>query len=621
MEGYRSVKETASSWNISERRVTELCRNGRIEGAVKNGRKWLIPIYSVKPTAESYVCDGYIDYQAGPYPMVQGGELFTAAVDRKYFVDKTLLIRDVLRDPSVVLLFTRPRRFGKSLNLDMLKVFLEKTDSDDSIYFRGRKIWKEEGIVHEHMGRYPVIYMTFKEMFETEKEGMFDRISRSVGIEYSRHIELENSDILSDMDKLFYRKAVGGELNQQELRSSLFMLSRMLHIHHGEKVVIMLDEYDVPIAQGNSAGFLEEMISFMRGFLGQALKTNPHLMKGILTGIMRVSKESIFSGLNNVVTYSILDDKYSEYFGFTEEEIVEAARYYGCEDKLAEIEKWYNGYIIGSRRIYNPWSVARYFNNSFTPGAYWENESENAILREMLGRTGKDAEDALLRLLDGESIPTLINTSVVYPVLGNDLESIYSMLVVSGYLRAEKAGVSLVGLPYWNVSIPNLEISSIWNREIMSLLGDIWSSSTLSRLQLAVMQGNVESIESSLSDFLKSSVSFYDTAKENFYHGFILGLTVLFRGYHIRSNRESGNGRFDVMLIPENKYDWPGIIIEIKALPDASHDDLTNVAQKAICQIHEKEYASELKALNLKKILCYGVAFSSKDVALASSRG
>ena len=230
----------------------------------------------------------------------------------QYTVDKTLFIRDVMRDPSVAILFLRPRGFGKASNLDMLRTFLEKSEHDNSIYFRNRKIWNEAGTVGEHFGKYPVIYMSFKRLCESDAEGMYAQLAEVVAAEYKKHVELGYSDLLSDRDRLLYGKTAEGRLNQQELCSSLFMLSRMLHIHHGKKVVILLDEYDVPVVLGNSAGFLEEMISFMRGFLGQALKTNPYLEKGVLTGIFRIANESFSNGINNVVTYSILDDKYSQ---------------------------------------------------------------------------------------------------------------------------------------------------------------------------------------------------------------------------------------------------------------------------------------------------------------------
>ena len=278
----------------------------------------------------------------------------------QYTVDKTLFIRDVMRDPSVAILFLRPRGFCKTSNLDMLKAFLEKTDSDNSIYFRNRKICKEEVTVREHFGKYPVIYMSFKSLDGSDAEAIYAQLAEVVASEYRRHGELEDSAHLSEKERKLYLRTVQGKLGRIELESSLFMLSYMLKRHYEENVMILIDDYDLPVTY--ASGFLEDMLSFMRVFLGQALKTNPYLKKGILTGVSRIANDGFCNGINNVVTYSMLDDRYSEYFGFTEEEIVEAARYHGCEDRLAELEKWYNGYIVGSRRIYNPWSVARYFN-------------------------------------------------------------------------------------------------------------------------------------------------------------------------------------------------------------------------------------------------------------------
>ena len=528
-------------------------------------------------------------------------------------MDKTLLIRDILESPDKVFLFTRPRRFGKTLNMDMLRVFLEKSEEDNSVYFKNRNIWHIGTAIRKEQGKYPVIFLTFKGAIGNNWSSTLSAIADQIASEYKRHPELENSSELMEVDRQYYRKAIYKELAEDELRYALLNLCKMLYAHHHEKCFLIIDEYDAPIQASHMNGFYDEAISFIRLLFSNALKTNEALKKGILTGILRIAKESLFSGLNNIRVYSVLDRKFSQYFGFTHSELEEIAMYYGAFDKLAELESWYDGYDFGGNSMYNPWSVACYFNEDLTPGQYWVNTGENPLLREMLEKADADTGDKILALMKGESVRTFVDTSFVYSNLGNSFEQLCSLMVSTGYLRAENPVVVTNDTSrLCDVSIPDLEVAAVWKSEILSIL---FSShvSVVGNLKASIITGETEEIRKTLSAFLLSSVSFHDVVGENFYHGLLLGLVAVFDNYRVKSNRESGLGRFDIMLLPQEPG-YPGIIIEVKALKNADDVALHESAKGALEQIRDKRYDEELRNLGVDEILSYGVAFSGKKV-------
>ena len=367
-----STAEAAALWNLSPRRVAILCKEGRIPGAVLEGRRWLIPADAQKPsdhrlkTAESVKTP-----KSKLLPLPVGISDFKRASTQYYYVDKTLLIRDFLDELPIVSLFTRPRRFGKTLNMDMLRTFFEKTDEDTSIYFRNKKIWKCGQKYRNYQGKYPVIYITFKDTKLSNWADTLAGIRFLFTNEFQRHGELADSPKCTGSDKDYYRKIVSGTAGEAELMNALLVLSKMLDEHHGIAPIIIIDEYDTPIQQGHLLGFYDEAVSFMRNLFSGGFKDNPHLSYGFLTGILRVAKESIFSGLNNLKINSILDEQYSEYFGFTAQEVRQMAEDYHVPEKYAEICDWYDGYRFGASDIFNPWSVINYFGHACKPRAYW----------------------------------------------------------------------------------------------------------------------------------------------------------------------------------------------------------------------------------------------------------
>ena len=618
MNNIMTVKEAAKLWDISERRVMVLCKEGKIDGVTKKGRSWAIPANAEKPADARYKKSQPVRKTSSRLPLPIGISDYRLAVTEYYYIDKTMLIKDFIDERPMVSLFTRPRRFGKTLNMDMLRTFFEKTDEDTSIYFKDKKIWACGKKYQEYQGKYPVIFLGFKDVKKDSWEETYDAIAKIIRLEFKRHSELSDSDKISD--KLFYEKIVGFNANRNDYETSLFMLSQMLHEHHGKAPVIIIDEYDTPIQQGHVKGYYDEVIGFMRNLFSGGLKDNKHLSFGFMTGILRVAKESIFSGLNNLTINSILDNKYSEYFGFTQNEVKMMAEYYGAPEKYDEILAWYDGYKFGDTEIFNPWSVINYFRNECQARAYWQSTGSNDIIGEILGEATEDIYKRLNALLQGESFLTYIDTGVIYPQIKNNPSSVYSFLLVAGYLKVVKSDASFGGDFMCEVALPNKEITFVYNKEILSKLNNIIPQATAIAIQEAIYSGDGESLQEQLGKLLIQSVSCYDTAGENFYHGLVLGLcAMLDNRYIITSNRESGEGRYDISLCPKDGK-MPGIIIELKAEKDADEKELKELAKVALKQIIDKKYDTEMQTKGVKTIIKYGVAFSGKHVEIVCKR-
>ena len=609
-----SVKEAAKLWNLTERRVSSLCKDGKIDGVRKQGRSWLIPMDAERP-ADNRVKSGIYKKNIRPanLPLPIGISDYRLASSEYYYVDKTMMIRDFIDERPMVSLFTRPRRFGKTLNMDMLRTFFEKTEEDTSVYFKDKKIWACGKKYREYQGKYPVIFITFKDIKKDTWEETFERIVQLIRIEYKRHAELANSTKIQDAD--YYKKIIEGSMDPVLFDASLYMLSKMLHEHHGIAPVIIIDEYDIPIQQGYMKGYYDKVILFMRNLFSGGFKDNKHLSYGFLTGILRVAKESIFSGLNNLVVNSVLDNKYSAYFGFTPDEVKEMAEYYHVADKYGEICEWYDGYRFGKSEIFNPWSVINYFNNECEPRAFWQSTGSNDIIGEILVEADKEIYEKLTSLVNGKSFTTYIDTDVIYPQIKKNPSTVYSFLLVAGYLKTIKTSLSFNGDFMCEVALPNKEISFVYNKEILQKLDTIIPQSTAVSIQEAIYSGNSEKLQALIETLLMQSVSSFDTAGENFYHGFMLGICALLGGFYTTSNRESGNGRYDIQLMPENNK-LPGILIELKAEKKCTEEELRMLSETALKQIIDKQYDTDMLAKGIKTIYKYGVAFSGKQVAI-----
>lgn len=621
MSNTMSVKEAATLWKLTDRRVSALCKEGKIKGAQKDGHSWIIPADAERPIDNRVKSGTYKKTNSSSkLPLPIGISDYCLASSDYYYVDKTMMIKDFIDERPMVSLFTRPRRFGKTLNMDMLRTFFEKTDKDTSIYFKDKKIWSCGEKYQGYQGQYPVIFVSFKDVKCNTWQETYEMLSMIIRKEFQRHSELANSDKLSETEKKDFDNILHEQSNEAKMMMSFSTLSQMLHEHYEEKAIIIIDEYDTPIQQGHTKGFYDEVINFMRNLFSGGLKDNPHLAYGFMTGILRVAKESIFSGLNNLKINSILDNKYSEYFGFTSKEVEEILKYYGAEDKFSEICAWYDGYKFGETEIFNPWSVINYINNEFQPRAYWQSTGSNDIIGKILSQADEDIYERLHALLKGESFLTYIDTGVIYPQIQSDPSSIYSFLLVAGYLKMVKISTGSSGDFMCEVALPNKEINFVYNKEILQKLNHIIPQSTAIYIQEAIFAGDAIKLQKHIEKLLSQSVSCYDTAKETFYHGLVLGLcAMLDNRYYITSNRESGTGRYDIALCPKD-LKLPGIIIELKAEKDCDETELEKLSKDALKQIEDKKYDTDMKTKGVANILKYGVAFSGKVVKISMTQ-
>ena len=612
-----SVKEAAMRWELAERTVRGLCIGGKIPGAVKNGRSWLIPAGAEKPVDNRIKTGAYVRAKSRPkhLPLPVGVSDYRLASTEYYYIDKTMMLKDFIDERPMVTLFTRPRRFGKTLNMDMLRTFFEKTNEDTSKYFKDKKIWEQGEYYRSFQGKYPVIFITLKDVKHNSWDNTFANIGSIISSEYCRHSDLSKSPKLDKKQKDFYDKMVSEKFSAVDLERSLLYLSEMLKKHYGEGAVIIIDEYDTPIQSGHTSGFYDDVIAFMRNLLSGCFKDNKSLAFGFLTGILRVAKESIFSGLNNLTINSVLDNKYSEYFGFTANEVKEMAAYYSAPDKFDEVCEWYDGYRFGKTDIFNPWSVINYFSNDCEPRAFWLSTGSNDIIGEIIKEADNEIYERLSSLVNGGSFTTYIDTSVIYPQIKNNPSSIYSFLLMAGYLKVVKSSVSISGDFMCEVALPNKEISLVYRKEILQKLENLIPKATAIAVEEAIFSGNGEKLRDIISNFLIQSVSAFDAAGENFYHGFMLGVCALFGNSYVTSNRESGDGRYDIALSPKVS-NLPGIIIELKAEKNCNENELQELAKTALKQINDKKYDTELKSKGVKTIYKYGVAFSGKHVAI-----
>lgn len=543
-----------------------------------------------------------------------GIEDFKAIIDRNsYFVDKTLLIRDLLQSGAAVNLFTRPHRFGKSLNMSMIQRFFEKTEEDNSYLFEGLHIAKDEKCM-AYQGKYPVITLSLKGM----KMNTFDEAVKQFGWmlsrEFDRHSEILASDLLSEDDKAFIKEIMAWKAEIPDYCSAIQFLSDKLYAVYGQKSIILIDEYDVPLENAYFRGFYDQMIGFIRSLFENALKTNSSLEFAVLTGCLRVSKESLFTGLNNLRINSISTKGFSEYFGFTEPEVKALTEYYDAAAAFTTIKEWYDGYRFGKTEIYNPWSVLNFLQDvredvDALPTPYWSNTSSNSIIRKLITESDEDVRDQVEELINGGSITAPIHEDIVYADIDVNQESIWSFLLFTGYLKQINSRLQGDDI-CMEMVIPNREIRSIFKRNVRQWFDDATRKASRADLLEALLSQNVEQVNEIVGTWLNETISFYDE-KEQYYHGFMAGLLSGFKGYKLVSNRESGNGRPDLILKQRNGSDI-AIVIEIKAANPKNKETLQGKLQEAFDQIEQNHYDEELRNDGYQTIIQYGVAFREK---------
>lgn len=536
-----------------------------------------------------------------------------------YYIDKTGLIQQLLQNWGEVNLFTRPRRFGKTLNMSMLKNFFEI--GADSTLFDGLYISQNEKMCEEYMGKYPVVFLSLKGVDGLNFEDAKDNFRQLIGNEAERFSFLRNSEKLSENEKKKYQSLVslnGGRytMNGSELTFSLQTLSQLLYRHYGQKTVILIDEYDVPLDKAFQNGYYQEMVSLLRGFFGQALKTNEFLQFAVLTGCLRVSKESIFTGLNNFEINSIVDIEHDEQFGFTEDEVHKLLEDYQLTEYDSDIKEWYDGYRFGDTEIYCPWDVMNYVKKlvadpNARPDAFWINTSSNDLVKRFVDKADKTTRDEIEQLIAGEAIEKNIRLDLTYDEIDNSIDNLWSVLFTTGYLT--RTGGAVNGA--YRLVIPNREI-----REVFIIQIQEWFKQTVMKnakpvqeFCKAFLEGNAEEIQKRMTAILDKSISILDTKardeyKENFYHGLLIGLLRSEPEWLIKSNKESGDGFCDIFIEPENPD--AGIVIEVKY--SASLDGMEKMCETALRQIKDRRYDEELRNDGREDILAYGIAFCKK---------
>lgn len=537
------------------------------------------------------------------------------------FVDKSLFIKEMLDDLTEVKLITRPRRFGKTLNMSMLHhFFASEIDNNPTRHlFENLKIAEYPEYIKNYQGKYPVVYMTFKEVKGQQYEDSYRMFCKVMSQVYLKHEYLLSSNKLAEYQKEIFKTVIEERATESSIKTSLLHLTHALYLHHGIKPWVLIDEYDTPIHTAYSGKFYPQMVDFMRGFYGGGLKDNSYLEKAVLTGILRVSKESIFSGLNNIITYSLLHNQYGEYFGFTESEVVSLLEQSKLSGHLESVRDWYNGYQMGNKVVYNPWSIVNYIKSHGKLEPYWVNASDNALVRELIIHSNNSFKSEFEALLQGKTAEVTIDENIVFNDIETNDSAVWSLLLMSGYLKIKSVTSGNFG-PVYQLKIPNKEVKDLYNKIILGWLSQATNVLLFNLFIENLLSGKMDDFTQQLKSVMLQSMSIHDIKgkePEKFFHGFMLGLLagIDTKLYQVQSNKESGYGRFDIAIIPNDSLKL-GIIFEIKSLEGDQEKDLKNGAQKALQQIDELKYDAVMEQNHIKNILKIGVAFNGKSLAV-----
>ncbi|MHA9740579.1 AAA family ATPase [Robinsoniella peoriensis] len=530
-----------------------------------------------------------------------------------YYVDKSLFIKELLDYKGMVNLFSRPRRFGKTLNLSMLRYFFEKTPEPSYELFHGLAIMNEGNKYTSCMGKYPVISLSLKSGKQPSFDMAVESIKDEIIGEYNRHNDVVESSKILENEKKRFKEIQNNEATPVQFAKALKFLSDCLFKDYEEKVIILIDEYDVPLENAYFCGFYQEMIEFIRSLFESALKTNLSLEFAVVTGCLRISKESIFTGLNNLKILSITDSRYSEHFGFTEYEVAQMLEYYRCSRQMATIKKWYDGYRFGFTDVFNPWSVLNYTDRyradkDALPQPYWSNTSSNSIVKMLIEKADMNAKQEIEELIDGGSIIKLIHEDSTYEDINKSQDNLWNFLFFTGYLK--KVNEQMLGDErYLTMAIPNTEVKTVYKSKILEWFENKVEEKDLSNLYSALLAGDHEILEKQITILLRESISFYDNA-ELFYHGFLIGVLGRLNDFIVDSNRESGDGRYDIK-IRSLDVEKPVIILELKVAD--CFMNMEKCAAAALDQISRMHYGEELTKDGYTSLICYGIAFYKKN--------
>ena len=552
-------------------------------------------------------------------PLPVGVDDFEKLVTRGYyFIDKTNIMRDLLDMKGDVNLFTRPRRFGKTLSMSMLQYFFEDMRDkdgariDNTALFEGLNIMQAGEQYLSHMGQYPVINMTLKAGKRPTFESACTQIAWQIAMEYQRHDYV--FDTLSDDDKRMYARIRGQNGSLDDYCGSLQFLSKCLEVYYGKKAIILIDEYDVPLENAYLRGFYQQMVDFIRSFFEAALKTNSSLEFAVVTGCLRISKESIFTGLNNLKTISILDEMYDEYFGFTDDEVRKMCEDYQLSDKYETFRSWYNGYIFGKANVYNPWSVIRFMddvslNHDWFPRSYWANTSSNSIVRKLIEKADDSVKGEIEHLIDGGSIGKPVHEDITYDEIYNTIDNMWNFMFFTGYFRKVDERMDANDVRWLTMRLPNREVRYIFREKVMTWFQEKIQEKDLTNLYTAFVNKDTATLEDELNQIMFETISSMDE-NESYYHGLVAGLLSPMKGYRTKSNREAGKGRSDLFVKPVSRRK-EAFVVEFKVAKRIK--DLEKMADEALQQIAEKQYAAELFDDGYEIVGNYGIAFCGKD--------
>ena len=551
-------------------------------------------------------------------PLPIGIEDFKEVIDsRYYFVDKTLMIKDLIVNKVKVGLFTRPRRFGKTLNMSMIQRFFEKTDENNAYLFDGLKISKFPECM-QYQGQSPVISLSLKSMKQGSYKDAFHMFKVLIAREYDRHQDILKSDKISDSEIDLFHSILAQKAEDAFYLDSIKFLSDIMVKYYNKNVIILIDEYDVPLENAFHQGFYTDMVNLIRSVFESALKTNPSLDRAFLTGCLRVSKESIFTGLNNLDIFTIISPMFTDSFGFTPDEITDILKYYKLEDKANEIKDWYDGYLFGDTQIYNPWSTINHIKNltvnpNYPCKPYWSNTSSNEIVKRLIEESNDRTKNAIEELINGTPVKAQIYEDITYGTIDVNSEYIWSFLLFTGYLKVT-AYETIGDETYYEMVIPNTEVKSIYKNTIRAWFEKKINADSRTDILEAILKADAENLEDLLCTWMVNTISCFDE-QENYYHGFVTGLVSGFNGYMVVSNRESGNGRFDLVVKQRSKWNYAAIL-EFKIVD--KYNQMTKACEDALKQIEEKDYEASLRDEQYENIAKLGVCFCQKRCRVKS---
>ncbi|MCI6243845.1 MAG: ATP-binding protein [Agathobacter sp.] len=552
-------------------------------------------------------------------PIAIGVENYKTIIENNYYyIDKTWMLKELADQKGTVNLFTRPRRFGKTLTLSMVRTFFEDERNykgekiDNSRYFAGKKIMEAGEKYIGELGQYPVIKLSLKSAKQPNYQMAYGCLRSEIIYEYDRHRYVLEGDFLTEEEKDNYRRILAEKAEPDKYATAIRQLSYYLKKYHGRNAIILIDEYDVPLENAYFRGFYDQMIDFIRSLFESALKTNDALEFAIVTGCLRISKESIFTGLNNLEINSVLSNNYAEYFGFTGEEVEQMLKNYGLEEKLSEVKQWYDGYLFGETEVYNPWSIINYVKTAISesqpfPKPYWSNTSSNSIIRELVEEADSDTKEEIQMLIDGKTIEKPVHEDITYGEIHKSKDNLWNFLFFTGYLKVVSKRFEDRRI-YLTMSIPNDEVLTIYEDTIREWFDRQTKAIDFTPFYRAILDGDCSSMQKILKENLRRAISYYDN-KEAFYHGMLLGFLLAMPDYVPKSNRECGNGRPDIALVPYDE-EAPVIIMELKVCKKFT--EMAEGCQAALDQIEEKDYAAPFLDKGYTKIMKYGICFCEK---------